>query len=168
MSTRTPVADPRRRHAGASSASSRATTNAQATARRTGQRGKHYKPVIGTAFVRTVVDDCSRYGRSATSPGTGRFTHVAYYQAQIAAADILGQPHAAADYSAGAPLPQVAAQLPPRSGAPLVQTRSRLSSLSSNRCGQDAQRDRAPAVVAQADKCANRWMLGPAVTGQPG
>jgi transposase InsO family protein len=34
--------------------------NAQATARRTGQRGKHYKPVIGTAFVHTVVDDHSR------------------------------------------------------------------------------------------------------------
>jgi transposase InsO family protein len=34
--------------------------NQQATARRTGARGKHYKPVIGTAFVHTVVDDCSR------------------------------------------------------------------------------------------------------------
>jgi transposase InsO family protein len=34
--------------------------NAQATARRTGERGKHYKPVIGTAFVHTVVDDYTR------------------------------------------------------------------------------------------------------------
>jgi transposase InsO family protein len=34
--------------------------NAQATARRTGQRGRHYKPVIGTAFVHTVIDDHSR------------------------------------------------------------------------------------------------------------
>jgi transposase InsO family protein len=34
--------------------------NAQATARRTGQRGKQYKPVIGTAFLHTVVDDHSR------------------------------------------------------------------------------------------------------------
>jgi len=34
--------------------------NAQATARRTGERGKHCKPVIGTAFVHTVVDDHSR------------------------------------------------------------------------------------------------------------
>lgn len=34
--------------------------NAQATARRTGERGKRYKPVIGTAFVHTVVDDHSR------------------------------------------------------------------------------------------------------------
>jgi transposase InsO family protein len=34
--------------------------NAQASARRTGKRGKHYKPVIGTAFLHTVVDDHSR------------------------------------------------------------------------------------------------------------
>ena len=34
--------------------------NAQATARRTGKRGKHYRPVIGTAFLHTVVDDYSR------------------------------------------------------------------------------------------------------------
>jgi transposase InsO family protein len=34
--------------------------NAQATARRTGERGKHYKPVIGTAFLHTVIDDHSR------------------------------------------------------------------------------------------------------------
>jgi transposase InsO family protein len=34
--------------------------NQQATARRTGERGKHYKPVIGTAFVHTVIDDHSR------------------------------------------------------------------------------------------------------------
>lgn len=34
--------------------------NAHATARRTGQRGKNYKPRIGTAFVHTVIDDYSR------------------------------------------------------------------------------------------------------------
>jgi transposase InsO family protein len=34
--------------------------NAIETARRTGQRGKHYKPRIGTAFVHTVIDDHSR------------------------------------------------------------------------------------------------------------
>jgi transposase InsO family protein len=34
--------------------------NAQATARRTGKRGKDYRPAIGTAFVHTVVDDYSR------------------------------------------------------------------------------------------------------------
>ena len=34
--------------------------NGQATARRTGQRGKHYRPVIGTAFLHTVIDDHSR------------------------------------------------------------------------------------------------------------
>jgi transposase InsO family protein len=34
--------------------------NGQATARRTGARGRHYRPVIGTAFVHTVIDDHSR------------------------------------------------------------------------------------------------------------
>jgi transposase InsO family protein len=34
--------------------------NAQATARRTGQRGNRYRPVIGTAFAHTVIDDHSR------------------------------------------------------------------------------------------------------------
>jgi len=34
--------------------------NALATARRTGQRGNHYRPLIGTAFLHTVIDDHSR------------------------------------------------------------------------------------------------------------
>jgi transposase InsO family protein len=34
--------------------------NARRTARRTGQRGKQYRPLIGTAFVHTVIDDHSR------------------------------------------------------------------------------------------------------------
>ena len=34
--------------------------NAQATARRTGERGKQYRPLIGTAYVHTVIDDHSR------------------------------------------------------------------------------------------------------------
>jgi transposase len=34
--------------------------NAIATALRTGERGKHYRPLIGTAFVHTVIDDHSR------------------------------------------------------------------------------------------------------------
>lgn len=34
--------------------------NAQQTARRTGERGKKYRPRIGTAFVHTVIDDHSR------------------------------------------------------------------------------------------------------------
>jgi transposase InsO family protein len=34
--------------------------NGIATAQRTGQRGKHYRPLIGTAFVHTVIDDHSR------------------------------------------------------------------------------------------------------------
>lgn len=31
-----------------------------ATARRTGERGKESRPLIGTAFVHTVIDDNSR------------------------------------------------------------------------------------------------------------
>ena len=34
--------------------------NGIATAKRTGERGKDYRPVIGTAFVHTVIDDHSR------------------------------------------------------------------------------------------------------------
>ena len=34
--------------------------NKQATARRTGQRGAHYRPAIGTAFLHTVIDHHSR------------------------------------------------------------------------------------------------------------
>ena len=34
--------------------------NAQATAQRTGKRGKRYRPLIGTAYVHTVLDDHSR------------------------------------------------------------------------------------------------------------
>jgi transposase InsO family protein len=34
--------------------------NAEATARRTGERGRCYRPAIGTAFVHTVIDDHSR------------------------------------------------------------------------------------------------------------
>jgi transposase InsO family protein len=34
--------------------------NAQATARRTGERGNHYRPAIGTAFLHTVIDDHTR------------------------------------------------------------------------------------------------------------
>jgi transposase InsO family protein len=34
--------------------------NAKATAHRTGERGKDYRPVIGTAFLHTVIDDHSR------------------------------------------------------------------------------------------------------------
>ena len=34
--------------------------NKEATAQRTGERGKDYRPAIGTAFVHTVIDDHSR------------------------------------------------------------------------------------------------------------
>jgi len=34
--------------------------NAEMTARRTGERGRSYRPAIGTAFLHTVIDDHSR------------------------------------------------------------------------------------------------------------
>jgi len=58
--------------------------------------------------------------------GHGAFTHVAYYQAQIAAADILGQPHAAADYSA---VPRVTFTDPEVAGVGLTETQARASGL---------------------------------------
>lgn len=36
--------------------------NKEATAQRTGERGRDYRPAIGTAFVHTVIDDHSRVG----------------------------------------------------------------------------------------------------------
>jgi hypothetical protein len=42
--------------------------NARATAQRTGERGNHYRPVIGTAFVHTVIDDHSRMAYAEISP----------------------------------------------------------------------------------------------------
>lgn len=42
--------------------------NAAATARRTGVRGKRYRPVIGTAFVHTVIDDHSRTAYAEICP----------------------------------------------------------------------------------------------------
>jgi pyruvate/2-oxoglutarate dehydrogenase complex dihydrolipoamide dehydrogenase (E3) component len=58
--------------------------------------------------------------------GHGAFTHVAYYQAQIAAADILGQPHAAADYSA---VPRVTFTDPEVAGVGLTEAQARAAGL---------------------------------------
>jgi pyruvate/2-oxoglutarate dehydrogenase complex dihydrolipoamide dehydrogenase (E3) component len=58
--------------------------------------------------------------------GHGAFTHVAYYQAQIAAADILGQPHAAADYSA---VPRVTFTDPEVAGIGLTEAQARAAGL---------------------------------------
>ena len=54
--------------------------------------------------------------------GHGAFTHVAYYQAQIAAADILGHPHEAADYSA---VPRVTFTDPEVGGVGLTEEQAR-------------------------------------------
>jgi pyruvate/2-oxoglutarate dehydrogenase complex dihydrolipoamide dehydrogenase (E3) component len=58
--------------------------------------------------------------------GHGAFTHVAYYQAQIAAADILGQPHAAADYSA---VPRVTFTDPEVAGIGMTEAQARAAGL---------------------------------------
>jgi len=54
--------------------------------------------------------------------GHGAYTHVAYYQAQIAAADILGIDHPAADYSA---VPRVVYTDPEVGGVGLTEAQSR-------------------------------------------
>lgn len=58
--------------------------------------------------------------------GHGEFTHVAYYQAQIAAADILGQPHATANYSA---VPRVTFTDPEVAGIGLTEAQARANGL---------------------------------------
>jgi transposase InsO family protein len=58
--------------------------NAQATARRTGQRGKNSKPVIGTAFVHTVVDDHSRVAYAEICTDERAETAVAVLQRAVA------------------------------------------------------------------------------------
>jgi pyruvate/2-oxoglutarate dehydrogenase complex dihydrolipoamide dehydrogenase (E3) component len=58
--------------------------------------------------------------------GHGAFTHVAYYQAQIAAADILDHPHAAADYSA---VPRVTFTDPEVAGVGLTEAQARAAGL---------------------------------------
>jgi pyruvate/2-oxoglutarate dehydrogenase complex dihydrolipoamide dehydrogenase (E3) component len=54
--------------------------------------------------------------------GHGAFTHVAYYQAQIAAADILGRDHPAADYRA---VPRVTFTDPELAGVGLTEAQAR-------------------------------------------
>ena len=58
--------------------------NAQATARRTGERGKHSKPVIGTAFVHTVVDDYSRIAYAEICSDEKAATAVAVLERAVA------------------------------------------------------------------------------------
>jgi pyruvate/2-oxoglutarate dehydrogenase complex dihydrolipoamide dehydrogenase (E3) component len=58
--------------------------------------------------------------------GHGAFTHVAYYQAQVAAADIVGRSHAAADYSA---VPRVTFTDPEVAGVGLTEAQARAAGL---------------------------------------
>jgi pyruvate/2-oxoglutarate dehydrogenase complex dihydrolipoamide dehydrogenase (E3) component len=78
--------------------------------------------------------------------GHGAFTHVAYYQAHIAAADILGQPHAAADYSA---VPRVTFTDPEVAGVGLTEAHARAA-------GLDVQVGLLP--IAASDR---GWLHGP-------
>jgi pyruvate/2-oxoglutarate dehydrogenase complex dihydrolipoamide dehydrogenase (E3) component len=59
--------------------------------------------------------------------GHGAFTHVAYYQAQIAAADILDREHAPADYSA---VPRVTFTDPEVAGVGLTEAQARAAGVS--------------------------------------
>jgi transposase InsO family protein len=58
--------------------------NQQATARRTGERGKYYKPVIGTAFVHTVIDDYSRIAYAEICADEKATTAVAVLERAVA------------------------------------------------------------------------------------
>ena len=58
--------------------------NAQVTARRTGARGKHSKPVIGTAYVHTVIDDHTRIAYAEICADEKAATAVAVLQRAVA------------------------------------------------------------------------------------
>lgn len=58
--------------------------NARATARRTGQRGNHYRPRIGTAFVHTVIDDHSRMAYAEICTDEKAITAIGVLQRAVA------------------------------------------------------------------------------------
>ena len=58
--------------------------NGIATALRTGKRGKHYRPLIGTAFVHTVIDDHSRLAYAEICADERAATAVAVLQRAVA------------------------------------------------------------------------------------
>ena len=57
--------------------------NGIATARRTGQRGRHYRPLIGTAYVHTVIDDHSRLAYAEICADEKAATAVAVLQRAV-------------------------------------------------------------------------------------
>ena len=87
--------------------------NAQATARRTGQRGKHYRPLIGTAYLHTVIDDHSRVAyveicsdeKAATAIGVLQRAVAWYAERGVTVERVLS------DNGAGLPLPRLARRL---------------------------------------------------------
>jgi pyruvate/2-oxoglutarate dehydrogenase complex dihydrolipoamide dehydrogenase (E3) component len=81
--------------------------------------------------------------------GHGAFTHVAYYQAQIAAADILRREHPAADYSA---VPRVTFTDPEVAGVGLSEAQARAA-------GRDVRIGLLP--IARSDR---GWLHGPGAT----
>jgi len=58
--------------------------NGIATALRTGKRGKHYRPLIGTAFVHTVIDDHSRLAYAEICRDEKAATAIAVLQRAVA------------------------------------------------------------------------------------
>ncbi len=58
--------------------------NAQATAQRTGERGKLSRPAIGTAFVHTVIDDHSRVAYAEISTDEKAATAIGVLQRAVA------------------------------------------------------------------------------------
>lgn len=81
--------------------------------------------------------------------GHGAFTHVAYYQAQIAAGDILRREHPAADYSA---VPRVTFTDPEVAGVGLTEAQARSA-------GRDVRIGLLP--IAHSDR---GWLHGPGAT----
>ena len=58
--------------------------NARATAHRTGERGNHYRPVIGTAFVHTLIDDHSRMAHAEICSDEKAATAIGVLQRAVA------------------------------------------------------------------------------------
>ncbi|MGH2747617.1 MAG: dihydrolipoyl dehydrogenase family protein [Actinomycetota bacterium] len=96
------------------------------------------------------VDDHLRAGNGIWSvgdiTGKGEFTHVAVYQGRVAAADILGQDHAPADYSA---VPRVTFTDPEVAAVGLTEAQARKIDL------------RVKTGVSQTASSARGWIHGP-------
>jgi transposase InsO family protein len=58
--------------------------NKEATAKRTGMRGDDYRPLIGTAFVHTVIDDHSRVAYAEICPDEKAATAIAVLRRAVA------------------------------------------------------------------------------------